>query len=116
MAAFTTLALLGLAAAGGGAAAKALKNKNKNKTDFVSAPAPVPTPAAPAQPALPALEPPTPLDATRARSDATMQAQLAAKKQRKRAAGGGVGRTMLTGGASAPTANLQPRTLIGGSY
>jgi hypothetical protein len=111
MAAFTTLALLGLAAAGGAAATKL-----KKKPQAVTAPAPVAPQIATPAPVVPVLEPPTPLDATRARSDATMQAQLAAKKQRKRATGSGVGRTMLTGGASAPTANLQPKTLIGGSY
>ena len=70
----------------------------------------LPPVTAPGPVATPALAPPTPPDATRARSEAQALALTAAKKQRKRATSAG---TLLTGGAPGATATLTPRTLVG---
>lgn len=113
--AFTTMALIGLAAYSGAKATKDLVAKKK-AAKLAAAPAPVPTPTAATPPTVPTIGAPTPPDATRAASDAQAAGIAAASKQRKRAASGGTTSTLLGQGSGAgkATATLQPKTLLGG--
>lgn len=109
MAAFSTLALLGLAAAGGFAASKVL-SKGPSSSDRTGRTTPGRTnPNAP--PSL--LGGPPPPDTTATASAATDTAKRAAERRRKRA---GAGASILTGQPVAkdgPAATLQPKTLLG---
>jgi hypothetical protein len=108
--AFTTMALIGLAAAGGLAAGSMMSgNADPNAVTGRRA-APGATPAG---------TPADPMGASQSTSNATVAAKQAADKQRKRAAAGS---TLLAnapgtpGGKTMTPAVLQQRTLVGGSY
>lgn len=103
MAAFTSLALLGLGLAGGLAASK-LK-KPALATDTVTAPGPTPTPA----PAT-VVSPPSVI-ATESAAQAA--ARMASQRQRRRAAPGGMPSPSAGLGAPVASPSLQPRTLVG---
>jgi hypothetical protein len=97
MAAFTTMALIGLAAGAGMFAGKKL--------------APKPTTAGNAGTSA-AVTPPTPLSAVQSAAANTQQAGSAAKKARRRLAGT-AGYRAPTVGQSLITPQVEPRTLIG---
>lgn len=102
MAAFSTMALLGLGALAGSFASRKIRSKDADSRVLAPAatPAPVTTPI------------PAPPSAPRAASDAMSQAQQAAQRQRRRArpAAG-----ILAAPRRNPAARLQPRTLVGAS-
>lgn len=113
MAAFTTLALLGLAAAGGVAAGKKLAPKKAadapGPTDVMNRGAAATAAMARAGEALKGG--PVPPDATQARSDAQSLAMTAATKQKRKARGGG---TQIPASSNpVASAQLAPRTLLG---
>jgi len=103
MAAFSSLALLGLGLAGGMAASKVLGRRRQP----AQAPSEIQAPATRAD-----LAPAPPPSTTQASSDATRQAQQAAVRQRRRAAGAGTGLPMSRrSGRRGPAARLEPLTL-----
>lgn len=99
MAAFTSLALIGLGLAGGMAASKL-----KKPATPVTAPGPTPL-AAPSMP--------TPPDPLAAASAATAQANVAAQRTKKRATGFNLPGQRLATSAPLASPSLQPRSLIG---
>lgn len=112
MAAFTTLALLGLAAAGGLGAGTAIARKKAGDTGDDVASRTVGGPHANAGPTTPATPPAAPTPLAQTASAAALAGSVAANRQRKRA---GAGATLL----SEPTTNtkaapkLKPLTLLG---
>lgn len=116
MAAFTTLALIGLA---GALTAKTVEAKKKSNA-LKQATAPAPTLLGGSDTAvkrgsgtaLGETSGPTPPDSSLAASNAALAALHAANKQRKKA---GTGDSMYLGkpGASTPPARLKPKTLLG---
>jgi hypothetical protein len=100
MAAFTTMALLGLAGATGMFAGRKLAPKPTGATT-----------AAPVTPT-PTTAPPPPVPASQSASQNTSQAQLTAKKLRRRMTGNTPG-SYSTPGQSLITPTVQPRTLLG---
>lgn len=110
MAAFTTLALLGLAAGGAFAGGQALANKKKNADESTITGDPAGPHAKLGEPPLtPPAAPPT---IAQTSANAQTAAQQAAARQRKRAAAGS---TLLDTLSSQPAAaaKLQPKSLVG---
>lgn len=110
MAAFTTLALLGLAAGGAFAGGTALANKKKNPDESTITGDPNGPHAKLGEP--PIAPPAAPPTIAQTSANAQTAAQQAAARQRKRAAAGS---TLLdTQSATAPAAaKLQPKSLVG---
>jgi hypothetical protein len=106
MAAFSTLAMIGLAAAGGAALGKKLGSKGSQQQQPVNAPGPTTTTSS----TVPEV-PPAP-DTTKLRSEAGAKADQAAQRQKRRARGG---MTTLPIGAGSTLAGAvtTPKTLIG---
>lgn len=108
MAAFSTLAMLAIAGIGGAVASKSLSKSS-------TAPGPTTALGQTEQPPSTILGAATPPDAAAAKSTAMTEAQKAAMRQRKKAAG--VGQTAATSAAGGlsmnPPASMTPRTLLG---
>lgn len=100
MAAFTSLALIGLGLAGGMAASKLKKPS--------AAPVTAPGPTSIAAPSMP-----TPPDPLAAASAATAQANVAAQRTKKRATGVNLPGQRLATSAPLAAPSLQPKSLIG---
>lgn len=114
MAAFSSLALLGLGLAGGLGASRLARRRpplaDVGDTGIV-------TPAGARRAGPPMAPGPTPPDAGLAASVAVGQAQAAAKRQRRRAGAtptSGTSPALLGTPAGPATARLQPRALLGG--
>lgn len=107
MAAFSTLALIGLAGAAGLIGGKAIAGKGKQEP-AASLAAPGPTNAA-------TTAPPAPPSASQQASVGVKAGMQAAGKKRKQAAGGG-NRKLSPSIVRPATGALSPATLIGGGY